>query len=177
MKRLLLNVLWVAVVVAAVILGNQLPALQRMDDYCRVHRQPLMIAALSLLIPGFVCFMGTAIYFSLRGGRTLSTADHVQTVGGSFSAPGRFAIWRFRGRIAAKGFEDEASISEMKNAAGGWWGDSRWRRDYLMGIFAAIMGLGLFFLVGVLAPAGIKLLIGAAVLYAAVRLVWAFAKA
>ena len=47
----------------------------------------------------------------------------------------------------------------------------------MVGGGALIMGFGLFGLLSVLGPVGVKVLLGAAMLYALVRLTWAFIRA
>jgi len=168
---------WLLSVVTVIILANQVPGLQRIDAFTAEYRRPLLAAALILLIVGFIGFMGCVIYWSIKSGETLSSGDEVQTVKGTGHSPGGFFAYRFRGRIWAKGFEDDASIGEMKAARQGWWRDPRWRRNYIMGGFALMMGVGLFSLIAVMAPARVKVVIGAGMIYAAVRLIWAFAHA
>ncbi|HWX54106.1 MAG TPA: hypothetical protein VN176_05885 [Verrucomicrobiae bacterium] len=177
---------WIATVTVALIVivgAERVPALKRADTFTELHRQPLVAVTLAVTILGFLVFMGGAIYWTIKDGAPAGAQENGET-----GEAGRnlmpvagqrpFFFWyRFWGKIWAQGFEDHASFAEVKQARHGWWGNPRWRRNFVLLASGLTMGLGLFAFMAVLAPVGIKLLIGAAVLYAVVRLIWAFSRA
>ena len=67
---------WFATLVLALIViigANSIPALKRIDTFTNQHRKPLIAVTLSITIVGWLIFMGSLIYFSVKGGRSLST--------------------------------------------------------------------------------------------------------
>jgi len=137
-----------AVVFVFVAIGAAVPALREMEAWFDLHRGPLMAAAGVIAGAGWALFMGAAIHGVLTAGR-----------GGSFS--------------------DTMSFREVEAAyrARAWRASRRWRRFFVMAAGAALMTVGIFGLVTVFAPAGLKLLCAAAVLYAAVQVVRGFRRA
>jgi len=161
-----------------VIIGaDSIPALKRIDTLTDLHRGTLVAITLSITILGWLIFMGTVIYFSVKDGRPLTT-EEVEETARQTSYPRSFvSAYRLRGKTWGKGFDDSFSIAEAKRAGKDWWKDPRWRRNFVVGGGALIMGFGLFGLLSVLGPVGVKVLLGAAMLYALVRLTWAFIRA
>ena len=171
---------WFATLVLALIViigADSIPALKRIDTLANLHRRPLVATTLGIAILGWLIFMGSLIYYSVKDGRALSTEEVEETAKQVKYRNASFSTYRFRGKTWGKGFEDSFSFAEAKRAGKGWWKDPRWRRNFVVGGGALIMGLGLFGLLGVLGPIGTKVLLGGAMLYAGVRLVWAFARA
>ena len=170
---------FVTLVLALVVIigANSIPALRRIDTLTDQHRRPLVAITLSITIVGWLIFMGSLSYYSVKSGRALSTEEVEETARQAKYRNASFSTYRFRGKTWGKGFEDSFSFAEAKRAGKGWWKDPRWRRNLVVGGGALIMGFGLFGLLGVLGPVGTKVLLGAAMLYAGVRLVWAFLRA
>jgi hypothetical protein len=76
-------------------------------------------------------------------------------------------------------FGGEASFSAVKQAwrLRSWRYARQWRILFVMMGGALLLLVGLFGLICVIAPPGIKLLFGVAMLYALVRTAWGFAQA
>ncbi len=171
---------WFATLVLAliVIIGvNSIPALKRIDTLTDLHRRLLVAITLGIAILGWLIFMGSLIYYSVKDGRALSTEEVEETAKQVKYRNAPLSTYRFRGKTWGKGFEDSFSFADAKRAGKDWWKDPRWRRNFVVGGGALIMGFGLFGLLGVLFPVGVKVLLSAAMLYALVRLTWAFARA
>ena len=92
---------------------------------------------------------------------------------GAMKGPGRF----FSGVMLSAGFSDQAPIWRLKKAFrdGEWWRVPRWRRFTLMMLGAILTFYGLFGLLFLLSPPGLKFFLLLVVLYATVRSVYAFA--
>jgi hypothetical protein len=171
---------WFATLVLALVVivgADSIPALKRIDTITDLHRRTLVAITLSITILGWLIFMGSVIYFSVKDGRPLTTEEVEETAKQVKYRNASFSTYRFRGKTWGKGFEDSFSFAEAKRAGKGWWKDPRWRRNFVVGGGALTMGFGLFGLLGVLGPVGIKVLLAGTTLYAAVRLVWAFMRA
>ena len=134
-----------AVVFVFVAIGAAVPALREMEAWFDLHRRPLAAAVGAVAGVGWALFMGATIHGVLTAGR-----------GGSFS--------------------DTMSFREVKAAfrARAWRTSRRWRRFLVMAAGAALMTVGLFGLGIVFAPAGLKLLCAAAIVYVAVQTVRGF---
>lgn len=126
---------------------------------------------------GWLIFIGSLIYYSVKGGSPLSAAEVEETARQVKYRNTSFSTYRFRGTTWDRGFTDSFSLAEAKRARKGWWKDPRWRRNLIAGGGGLIMGFGLFGLVGVLGPVGAKVLLGSAMLYAVERLASAFTQA
>jgi hypothetical protein len=171
---------WFATVALAVIIiagAERVPGLKRADTFTEQHRRPLVAATLAVTILGFLVFMGGAVYWSLKAGTPPGDGEAGKTPGQLQYQSPSFSWYRFWGRTWSWGFEDQASFAEVKQARKGWWRNPRWRRNFVLMGSGLTMGLGLFALMAVLATVGVKLLTAAAVLYALVRLTWAFSHA
>ena len=73
---------WFATLVLALIViigANSVPALKRIDAITDQHRRPLVAITLSITIVGWLIFMGSLIYYSVKGGRVLSTEEVEET--------------------------------------------------------------------------------------------------
>jgi len=136
-----------AVVFLAIVLGEALTPLKRLDEQMVRHRGVLVGATAGAAALGFVFFMGGVLY-------RLMMSDTTE-------------------------FHDEASFREVKTAwrQRAWRISSRWRGVFVIAGGAMLMGLGLFAFFFVIGPPFIKVLIGAAVVYAAIRMAWAFWRA
>lgn len=175
----------VLIVLAVIVVGELLPPLQALEQWIAPQRELLAWRVGGMAFLGWVCLMGATIYRAVTGGGSLTRqeiADHVGRVRSHFAAPMAAArgwrIWLPK-RARGAGFSDELSAAQFK--AGWrhalWRTDSRWRGLFLMGFGAALMAVGGFGLIIVLAVPGIKLLAGGALAYAIVRVSWMFLKA
>jgi hypothetical protein len=92
---------------------------------------------------------------------------------GVVKGPGRF----FAGLSYSAGFSDEARKWRVKKAFrdGEWWRAPRWRRMTLMMLGAILLFYGLFGLLFLLSPAGVKFLLALVAAYATARTAYAFA--
>jgi len=131
-----------AIAFAFVAVGAAVPALRELEGWFDLHRGTLGPAVGAVAGVGWALLMGGAIHGVLTAGR-----------GGSFS--------------------DRVSFAEAKAAfrARAWRVSRRWRRFFVMAAGAALMTVGLFGLGIVFAPAGLKLLCAAALVYTAVQVV------
>ena len=136
-----------AVVFVAMVLGEMLTPLKRLDEQMGRHRGVLVGATAGAATLGFVFFMGGILYRLMLSDRTE--------------------------------FHDAASFREVKAAwrQRAWRASSRWRGFFVIGGGAMLMGLGLFAVFFVIGPPFVKLLVGAAVVYATVRTAWGFWRA
>ena len=83
----------------------------------------------------------------------------------------------FSGIVMSAGFSDQARMWRAKQAfrEGEWWRVPRWRRLTLMMLGAILAFYGLFGLLFLLFPPGMKLFLSLIVIYATLRSVYAFA--
>ena len=83
----------------------------------------------------------------------------------------------FSGIILSAGFSDEARMWRLKRAFrdGEWWRVPRWRRFTLMLAGAILTFYGVFGLLFLLSPPGLKFFLSLVALYATARSVYAFA--
>ena len=177
MKKFLQGVAMLALVLCVVIGAERIPALKRMDVSIREHRKPLVTLTLAMTILGFAVFMGGAVYYSMKSGRPPGEGGLGETAKQmTYPKTGLYRYW-FWGRTWGRGFSDEFSIHEAKIAGQRWWSDLRWQRAFVMGAGALTMGFGLFAVLGVLSPLGVKVLVAGALLYAMARLTWAVVRA
>jgi hypothetical protein len=133
---------------------------------------------------GFLVFMGAAVSLALARGRPLAREEVDEMEGRRLTgwprpAFRRGAVYRTAGAAVGAGATDEASFAEVKAAwrARAWRGSPRWRRLFVWMAGTALLVVGGFGIGIVLAPAGIKLLLAAALGYAAVRTAAGLARA
>jgi hypothetical protein len=176
---LVLGVLFVALVV-----GETVPALKALDRLAARHEFWLSAIMMGSAVVGFALFMG-AILYRIFGpeGEPMSHAeveDLSRNVGiDAAPAAARVSTYRFRGRSAGASFSDQFTLREAKEAwrQGAWRTSPRWRANIVVTVGALLFTVGLFgfFVVG--APAGIKLLFLAAIVYGVVGTIVRFARA
>lgn len=174
-----------AIVFAALILGEAVPAFKALDRVIARHEGPLLALTIGTTFIGFALFMGGILYriFFGGGGTPMSHADIEDLSGRVRQSPGpavaRAYGYRFRGRSAGSSFGDRFTVSEAKAAwrRRAWRTSARWRSNFVVmgGVLLFMTGLfGIFMVTG---PAGIKLLLGAVLAYVATRTIGAFARA
>lgn len=172
----------ILIILAVIAVGELLPPLQALERWIAPQREVLAWRVGGVACLGWVCLMGATIYRIVTGGGPLTRKEIAEQVGRVTSyhaAPMAVARgWRIRlpKRAWGAGFSDELSIAQFK--AGWrqalWWSDARWRGLFLMGFGAALMTVGGFGLIIVLAAPGLKLLASGALAYAVLRVSWAF---
>jgi hypothetical protein len=169
----ILGVLFVALVV-----GESVPALKALDRLAAQHELWLTAITVGMTVLGFVLFMGAILYriFGPDGEPMTHTEveDLSRNVGiDSRPVAARVSAYRFIGRSAGTSFGEGFNLREAKEAwrQRAWRTSPRWRANFVVtaGALLFVVGLFGFFVVG--APAGIKLLYVAIILYAAVRLI------
>ncbi|GEM_PF-6842126 len=175
----------VLIALAVIAVGELLPPLQALEQWIAPQRELLAWRVGGVAFLGWACLMGATIYRAITGGGSLTRqeiADHVGRVRSHQAAPMAVArgwrIWLPK-RAQGAGFSDELSVAQFK--AGWrhalWRHDRRWRGLFIMAFGAALMAVGGFGLIIVLATPGLKLLAGGALAYAIVRVSWMFLKA
>jgi hypothetical protein len=186
------RVVTVAVALLIIVIGESLGFMRDLDAAISQSRGVYQALAVAILVVGFAGFMGGVVYGAVAGvpSRRLggpiglpsadtSPADPQSmdppTVGSS--APRgrwrrRYVIRRPR-QVAGGSFDIQVSFREIKAAwrSEMWFADPWWRFVFYMLTAGIVMIVGIFGVVFVLAPAGIKFLVGGAVLYALVQMV------
>jgi hypothetical protein len=152
--------LWVLAALLIVAVGSALPPLQALERHLATEGRPYLTAAIALAALGVACLLGALGHLVRHAGRP-PRRDEVR----SPETDGAAA--------------DGASFAEIKRAwrARAWSSSPRWRRFFavLLGVACLVGGLGA--VVVVLAPAGLKLLVGGALAYAGLRTARGFARA
>jgi hypothetical protein len=172
-----------ALIFVAGVVGEMVPALKTLERAIARHEGLLLALTIALTFLGFALFMGGIVYRIFFGGDStpMSHAD-VEDMGRRVRETGpavaRAGTYRFRGRTGGASFSDEFTVREAKQAwrRRAWRTSVRWRSNFVVMAGAFMLGLGLFGIFLVIGPLAIKLLLGAAVAYAAVRTIAAFAR-
>jgi len=127
---------------------------------------------------GFVLFMGSIVLRIVGGAGAPMTHTEVEDLSRSVSLEarpvfGRVTRYRFRGRSAGSSFAEQFSLREAKQAwrQRAWRTSPRWRTNFAVMVGVVLLVLGVFGVVIVLGPNGVKLLCAAALAYAAVQVV------
>lgn len=147
-------------------------AVQRTLEAHPVANQVLLTATSVMTLSGVLLLALTQFLVRVpdprrvRRGQTTRTEGHVRV-------PGRF----FSGISVSAGFSDEARLWQVKKAFrdGEWWRMPRWRRLTLMMVGAILLFYGLFGLLFLLFPPGVKFFLVLVAVYATARTVYAFA--
>jgi hypothetical protein len=84
--------------------------------------------------------------------------------------------WFFSGKMISVGLSDEARFWRFRKAFrdGEWWSVPRWRRFTMMMLGAILLFYGLFGLLFLLSPPGLKFILFLLVVYATIRSVYGF---
>lgn len=155
-------VLSLAVVFAAIFLGEWLPFMRRVDAAIAASRHVYLTAAITLLVVGWGGFFAAIIYGVVAGMPSRRLGQPVPEDAAEQAAGGAFDV--------------EVSFREIKEA----WRQQRWRTNrvwrftFFMMATAAVAVIGMFGLFFVLGPSGIRLIIVAAFLYATAMTVYGF---
>lgn len=180
-KRAATTVLTLVLVLLIIAIGEYLQPLQDLDTFLRQHAsltRALQVVTVGMAILGTLALVGAQFLPEPRSHRgppsrpaALSPAEleaHAPPMEYEEVAEG-----------AAREFAGEASFAAVKEAwrLRSWRYARRWRILFVMMGGALLLLVGLFGLICVIAPPGIKLLFGGALLYALVRTAWGFAQA
>jgi hypothetical protein len=139
----------VAGVLLVIGVAEAVPALVRLGEWLDARRGPLLLATGVLAGVGFVLFMGAVLHLVLTGGTPMSRTEETFT------------------------------LSEVKTAwrARAWRVSPTWRRRFTLLVGVTLLTLGLTGVAVALSPTGLKLVVAAFVLYAAIRTVLAVRRA
>jgi len=153
-------VLSLALVFAAIFLGEWLPFMRRLDVAIAASRHGYLTAAIALLVVGWGGFFATIIYGAVTGAPSRRMGQPMPDDAAQPAAAGSFDV--------------EVSFGEVREA---WqqrrWRTSRaWRFTFLMMAAGLTAAVGMFAMAFVLAPGGIRLLIAVAFLYATAMTVY-----
>jgi hypothetical protein len=148
-----------------------MPAVQRFQETHPVIDQVLTGITLGMTILGTLLLVFTQFLVRVPDPRPTAQSRTIKTKG-NVKSPGRF----FSGIMISAGFSDEARMWRLMRAFrdGEWWRVPRWRRFTLMMLGAILLFYGLFGLLFLLSPPGLKLLLFLVVVYATGRSVYAF---
>jgi hypothetical protein len=132
---------------------RQIEPLQRLDNLTREYQDALLRIAIGTTAIGWLIFMASIIYMLIAP--NIGKRRHAERIQTSFT------------------------FSEIKRALnqGTFWREKRYRFLFIIAVGALTMGIGIFSLVFIMGEPGVKLIIGVAVGYAFVRIVWGFAQA
>jgi hypothetical protein len=167
---------------AVIVLGEIVIPITGLDRFIARYEAALTAAAIGMMAAGFVLFMGGILYRIFSGGEPMTHAEvEEQARRVAFEHRPAFArrsTYRLKGRSAGSSFYDQFSIKEAKEAwkQRAWRSSLRWRGNFIIMGGAVFLALGLFGIFVVIGTNGIKLLLGGAIVYAAVRTIVAFAR-
>jgi hypothetical protein len=149
-----------------------MPAVQRFQEAHPPVNQALTGVTVVMTILGTLLLAFTQFLVRVPGPHMAPQAKTFKTKG---MVRGRG--WFFSGIMTSAGFSDEARMWRVKKAfrEGEWWRVPRWRRLTLMMSGAILTFYGLFGLLFLLSPPGVKFFLFLVVLYATARSVYAFA--
>ena len=149
-----------------------MPVVQRFQEAHPSITQALTGVTVAMTILGTLLLALTQFLVRVPNPR-LASQSHTIKAHGKVKGPG----WFFSGMRISAGFSDEARFWRVRKAfrEGEWWRVPRWRRLTLMFLGAILLFYGLFGLLFLLSPAGLKFLLFLLVVYATVRSVYAFA--
>ena len=166
-----------AIVFLAVIIGEAFPPLKGLERFLKAHQFPFLAATIGLTAVGFVLMMGGILDLLMAQGAPMSREEveelHRETRDlGARPYIWRASMYRIWGKTAGAQAHEEFSLHAMKDAwrTGAWRRDAQWRRRFVTTAGGLMLVCGGLSFVFVIVPAGIKLLIGGAMLYAFVRL-------
>ena len=172
------NVLLALIVIA---IGQSLPPLQALENWMAPRRSMLIWLTGGAAALGWLFFMGAVFYRIATGGGPLKRNEieaHIKSVKDGQSIPysSRVSNYWVPKKAWGGGFSDEMSIAQFKAAwaHGLWRHDPRWRGIFIMAFGALLMLVGGFGAGVVLCAPGLKLLFGAALVFALFRITWAF---
>jgi hypothetical protein len=181
----LVQALWIAGFLVIAALAQSLPPLRRLDDFFRAHQRVFLISLGAAAGVGLILFIGNAVAMVLARGVAMSREEieelerRMMLLKAGSPMALRWAAVRVPEAAVGAEVEETATFSEIKAAfrARAWQVSPYWRRFFSLMIGALLLAIGLFGIAVVLGPPAVKLLFAGAMLYAAIRLLWAFARA
>ena len=173
--------LTLAAVLALRLASDHMGPLQSFHRILSRYRLPLVVCTISLTVVGFLVTFGPFFLMMLAGeGRPMTRGESLELSrrGAIGWRPG-WSIYGFVGELRGTEMADAWSFAEMKQSlrTGSWRSDPKVRGRLISFIGMMLMifaGFGIGFVAG---PAWLTLLIGIALFYTAVRIVWRFALA
>ena len=167
-----------AALLLAVIVGESVPAFKALDQLAAPHVFWLTAITVAMTAAGFALFMGGVLYRLLGSRSEPMSHEEVEDLSRSVGidarpVAARVSAYRFRGLSAGASVSEAFNLKEAKQAwqQRAWRTSPRWRANFVVSAGALLFTVGLFGFFVVDAPAGIKLLFIAALVYGAVRLV------
>jgi hypothetical protein len=171
-------------VFCAAVLAELLPGLKPLDAWMLGNELLLLAITGGTAAFGVFLLLGSVLSLLMQGGAPMSHGEienHQRSMRDSFAGPQawRASSYRLLGRGAGSQGHDEFSFSQLKAAfaSGAVLRTPLWRRRVCAICGGMLMFFGVFGVVFVLAPMPVKLIVGAAVAYACVRIAWGMARA
>ena len=171
------------IVIAAIVLGS----VQSLIDFMWQPGHRLTAATITLFAIGWTLLVIGGARFALREGEPMTHREIEELIrDGKYGSRGIAAPWAYRRSVyrvfgPAKGSkaESETSIRAFKDAwrSGAWWRERPWQIRFTMALGALMMVFGGFGTVVVLGPPLAKVVVGSALVYAAVQLFGAYRRA
>jgi hypothetical protein len=166
---------WVLLCLLLIALGEWLPpmrAVQRLLDAHSSAYRTLFGVTIVMTLSGILLLALTQFLVRVPETRRARPVQTART-DGVVKGPGRF----FSGISISAGFSDELRMWRVKKVFrdGVWWRVPRWRRMTLMMLGAILLFYGLFGLLFLLFPPGVKFFLALVALYATARTLYAFA--
>ena len=168
-------------VFVAMILG-ELPPLKALEAWTEAHETPLLVVVGALAGLGFALMMGGIMHMVLTDGKLMTRGDVEDLAARQLvarPAAWRAAAYRIRGKSVGARAHNEVSFAEIKAAwhARAWGYSPRWRRLFVTMAGGLLLFFGVFGIPLVVGPAWVKLIVGAAMLFAATKLIQGFRQA
>lgn len=168
-------------VIFLLIFLGELPPVKALAALIDEHRRFLLQLTTGLIAAGGLALIWGFVGAGRSEGRPMTREEFEQLAARTqILGPGkRFSKAKFRGKFTGVVVPDTTTwtFQELKAAwrAGTWWSDPAMLQKYIITAGGALFVLSLFALFAVLfEPASVKLLLAGTVLYAFVRLTWAF---
>lgn len=181
---MLAPVAWIGGIILLAALGRAWRPLRNLETWFQAHRSAWLVPLGILALLGLALFIGGAVAMVLGQGTPMSHEEIEELERRRLRwrlGPGLARWVAVRVPAIAVGAEagDSASFAEVKAAfrARAWEVSPRWRRLFVVMLGSFLLVAGLFGAAVVIAPAGLKPLFAGALIYAAVRLAWGFARA
>lgn len=179
--KLARNFLLVLLIVA---IAEAIPPLRAAGDWIAARQPTLLLPAIVVAAVGFLLLMGGAIHMVLTAGRPMSRQEIERFQRQARERDMGPALWR-RAVVRSGGMaigaqaDETVSFAEVKQAfrLRAWWFIPYWRRFFLMMAGTTFMLFGIFGVMIVLAPVGIKLICVFAVVYVVIQAARGLARA
>jgi hypothetical protein len=170
-SSLVRNIILALLIIAVGELLPWMPALQRFQEANPSLNQVLTGVTVAMTVLGTLLLAFTQFLVRVPDSRRVSQAQTIQSEG-SVKGLG----WFFFGKMISAGFSDEARFWRLRKAFrdGEWWSVPRWRRFTLMMLGAILLFYGLFGLLILLFPPGLKFFLFLVVVYATTRSLYGF---